>query len=115
MERDAAWDELHEEGVLGVLAWRKAHPKATLAEIETESDRQLATLRARLIQDVAQASAATDVKGQAERLVCPHCGRAVRGEGQRKRRLKTTQAREVALKRDYVICPRCTVGFFPPG
>jgi hypothetical protein len=29
MEREAAWDELHEEVVLGVMAWRKAHPKAT--------------------------------------------------------------------------------------
>jgi hypothetical protein len=115
MEREAVWDELHEAVVLGVMAWRKAHPKATLAEIEREVDEQLAQLRARLVQDVAQASGTADVKGQDERLACPTCGTAVRVEGKRKRRLKTTHARAVELERSYVVCPHCQVGFFPPG
>lgn len=114
MERKGEWDQLHDEAMKKLAAWRQAHPKATLAEIEREVDDRMATLRARLIQDVALASAAADVKGQAQRLPCPHCDRPVRVEGQRKRRLKSEHMREIDLQRDYVICPHCHLGFFPP-
>ncbi|MGH2541647.1 MAG: hypothetical protein ACRDIB_02540 [Ardenticatenaceae bacterium] len=84
------WRQLAEEALSGMSGWRMAHPSATLAEIEAETDRRLAGLRARMIQDAAQVSAAADVKAQRERVICPHCATPVRVEGQHKRRLKTT-------------------------
>ncbi len=115
MERNNAWEKLHEEAMRAVLDWREAHPKATLAEIEEAVDEQLATLRAQLVQDMAQASATADVKAHNDRAICPHCSTGVRVESKRKRRLKTTHGRAVALERSYVVCPSCAVGFFPPG
>lgn len=114
MERNGDWDQLHHDAMTELTAWRQAHPKATLAEIEREVDERMATLRARLIQDVALASAAADVKGQEQRIGCPHCDRPVRVEGQRRRRLKSEHMRTIDLQRDYALCPHCGVGFFPP-
>ena len=39
--------------------WRAQHPRATLTEIEVELDARLARMRARLLERVAQQSAAT--------------------------------------------------------
>jgi hypothetical protein len=40
------WERLAGEALSGMAGWRAAHPKATLAEIEAETDRRLAKLRA---------------------------------------------------------------------
>ena len=38
--------------VLGMIQWRKEHPKATWAEIEAAVDEQINQVRAQLIQDL---------------------------------------------------------------
>ena len=56
------WKEQGEEALAAVAQWRVAHPKATLAEIEQAVDEQINRLRAQLIEQAAQASAAARVK-----------------------------------------------------
>jgi DNA-binding transcriptional regulator WhiA len=54
------WKEQGEETFASVAQWRAAHPQATLAEIEQAVDEQMNRLRARMIEQAAQASAAAE-------------------------------------------------------
>jgi predicted RNA-binding Zn-ribbon protein involved in translation (DUF1610 family) len=114
---EARWRELSEEVITGMAEWRAQHPQATLTEIEAALDERLANVRARMLQDVALASAATDLSGQreGERMLCPQCGHALEARGQEERTLRTTYERPVTLRRSYAHCPACGVGHFPPG
>ena len=61
-EREACereWAALSEEVLSGMADWRAQHPRATLSEIERELDARLANMRARMLERVAQQSAAT--------------------------------------------------------
>jgi hypothetical protein len=49
------WQNKSQETVMVMQAWRQAHPKATLAEIEQAVDEQITQLRASMIEEVAQA------------------------------------------------------------
>jgi DNA repair exonuclease SbcCD ATPase subunit len=93
-------------------AWRKLHAKATLDEIETELDRQIAGLRVQMLAETVATSKA--VKGKGE-VACPVCGTKMETGGQHKRKLKSYGGEELELEREYLYCPRCRQGFFPPG
>ena len=69
------WRDLSEEILLGMEEWRRQHPKATLWEIEAEVSKQMSRLGARMIQEVAQRSPATDWTSQPTTQAprCPHC------------------------------------------
>ena len=67
------WEEQGEEIFAAVAQWRAAHPKATLAEIEHAVDEQMNRLRARMIEQAAQASAAAEGE-TSQGLVCEQCG-----------------------------------------
>src|SRR6266568_2273545 len=54
------WEDQGEEMFAAVAQWRAAHPHATLAEIEHAADEQMHRLRARMIEQAAQASAAAE-------------------------------------------------------
>ena len=97
--------------------WRAAHPKATLSEIEAALDERLDRLRARLLADLALASAAADVQEATagERPRCERCGEALQARGQGERGLVTQGGAEVRLRRTYAACPTCEDGSFPPG
>jgi|SRR5579871_1072265 len=114
---EARWRELSEGVITGLAEWRVQHPRATFTEIEAALDERLASVRARMLQDVALASAATDLSvGQAgERPCCPECGQVLEAHGQQERTLRTTYDRTVTLRRSYARCPACGVGLFPPG
>lgn len=101
----------------GIADWRAAHPKATLSEIEAALDERLDRLRARLLADLALASAAADVQeGSAEeRPRCERCGVVLQARGQSDRKLLTQGGAEVPLRRTYIACPQCGDGTFPPG
>ena len=58
----ARWEEQGEDIFAAVAQWRAAHPKATLAEIEQAVDEQMNRLRARMIEQAAQASAPPRVR-----------------------------------------------------
>jgi hypothetical protein len=110
------WRPLSEELMAGIEEWRLQHPKATLREMEAAVDERLAALRARMLQDVALASQAAEVSQARppERPVCPHCGTPVEPRGPRERQVATPQGQTLRLRRSYVRCPTCQVGFFPP-
>ena len=110
------WRALSEEVLLGMQDWRAAHPRATFAEIEAEVETQLARLRARMLEDAALASRATDLTAQpaAERPPCPACGQALQPRGQQTRTLTVRGDRDVQLRRSYAVCSACGRGLFPP-
>ena len=88
-EMEARWQQLAEEVFLGIKEWRLQHPKATFVEIEQALDERWAKARARLLQDLALASAAADLVTAAgvQRPRCPQCGRVLEAHGQETRQL----------------------------
>ena len=101
----------------GMADWRAAHPKATLSEIEAALDERLNRLRARVLADLALASAAADVQAATgeERPRCARCGTRLHARGPSERGVVTQGGAEVRLRRSYAACPRCGDGSFPPG
>jgi ribosomal protein S27AE len=101
----------------GMADWRAAHPKATFSEIEAALDERLSRVRARVLADLALASAATDAVGESagERPQCARCGSVLRGRSTSARTLLTHGGGEVRLERTYAACPTCGDGTFPPG
>lgn len=61
-EMDHTWQALSEEVLTGMKEWRIAHPKATLREIEQAVEERVNRLKARVLQDAALASAASDAR-----------------------------------------------------
>jgi hypothetical protein len=108
------WKAQGEETFASVAQWRAAHPQATLAEIEQAVDEQMNRLRARMIEQAAQASAAAENEAS-QGLVCEQCGQPLQARGRAKRRWQTHGGQEVEVERTYVSCPQCGGGFFPPG
>ena len=118
------WADWSEEVLSGMRDWRAQHPRATLQEIETELDRRLARVRARMLEHVVhQSQAAT--WGGARRTTeehaeagpgprCPQCGTRLEPRGRKTRRLRTQGDQELLLQRDYGVCPQCGRGLFPP-
>lgn len=112
---NSRWHQLSEEVITGMKEWRMQHPKATLAEIESALDERLAYLRARMLQDVALASASVDWSKSKQRPKCVDCGEELVSSGTRRRRLQTQGRQEITLERTYGVCPACSSGNFPPG
>ena len=90
-----------------VRAWRAAHPRATLTEIEQALDARLDLARAALLAEVV-----SDVPAGGER--CPACGGPLVGRGSRTRTLRTAGDAPLPLTRPYLSCPVCATGLFPP-
>jgi len=113
---EAHWRELSEDVITGMAEWRVQHPKATLQEIEVALDERLGRLRARMLQDAALASQATDIRGSPtdERPRCPTCGMPATHRSLEKRDLLTHHGHTVTLERSYALCPSCGEAFFPP-
>ena len=109
-EDEAAWGRQAAQVRIDLQAWRAAHPRATLRQIEAEVDRRLAAVRARLVEAMALAGPT-----EAPPPPCPECGTPMAWDGERVRRLTTTHDEAVALPRRYARCPRCGTGLFPPG
>ena len=113
---DQPWHALSAEILTGMHEWRLAHPKATLREMETEVDARLARLRARMLEDMALQSVATDWEAARtqEQPQCPQCGLPLHPRGKQARTLQTHGGRDLVLERSYGVCPSCQDGFFPP-
>lgn len=110
------WVALFSEVDAGMREWRREHPRATLTEIEKALDERWAKTRARIITDVAHASAAADFGGAgAERPRCPDCDVPLQARGKHPRALRTHGEQAVHLERDYGECPHCGGTFFPSG
>ena len=95
-----------------LAAWQRAHPVATLAEIEATVEATTQRLRQALVTALAQGEAAA-VEG---RPACPRCRTAMERRGTKRREvLAARQAAPVRLTRAYFVCPACHAGLFPPG
>src|SRR3954471_5527307 len=79
----ARWSEAAESVWTGMADWRAAHPKATFTGIGTALDEPLNQVRARVLADLAMASAAADLQAAtgAERPRCEACGRVLQARG----------------------------------
>jgi hypothetical protein len=111
------WRTLSEQVLTELQAWRLAHPRATLAEIEAETEARVVRLRARLVEDTAQASPQCDWTRDpaVERPACPTCGQPLQARGLDTRRLTIPGEQTVTLRRRYATCSACGTGLFPPG
>src|SRR5688500_14586164 len=112
------WVALSAEVGRELEAWRAAHPRATLAEIERVVLAAMGRLQAQALSDLAHASAAADLgeTPAGARPRCPRCGGALEPRGQHEREVLTPrQAVALRLRRSYGVCPACGDGLFPPG
>lgn len=91
-----------------LAAWRRAHPDATLLEIEQEVDRRLAGVRADLVAETVGVAEA------AARPACPGCGAAMERAGSRPRRLTGPHNEALILEGVRYRCPACGAGLSPP-
>ena len=116
-EAERVVQELAAEVMQEVKEWRLQNPKATFREIEAAVDGSWARARARLLQEVALASEATEVSSDLEgrEHQCPRCSHPLESRGQRSRCLSTYYDQSINLKRSYGVCPACGTGLFPPG
>lgn len=115
-ETEARWQDEVDLVMTGMKEWRVQHPRATFREIEAALDEKLAKMRARMLQDLALASAAARVSEapEAERPRCPECGGVLEARGEEERTLTTTYNQPITLRRSYATCPACGAGLFPP-
>ena len=111
------WSEDAASVWTGMADWRAAHPNATFGEIEAALDARLNQVRARVLADLALASAAADLQAASagERARCGRCGTVLQARGQSERGVVTQGGAEVRLRRSYATCPGCGDGSFPPG
>lgn len=113
---EALWHQLTQEVMTGMREWRAQHPKATLREMERELDGRLHRMRARMLEDLALASAAADWADTpaGEHPTCPDCRQPLQVRGSETRTLQTQGGQELRLQRQYGTCPACGAGLFPP-
>lgn len=97
-----------------VRTWQRAHPVATLTEIEEAGEAATAKLQARLIRDLAQ-DMGEAVVAPADQPDCPDCGARLKRRGRRERLVVVAQQPQpLRLERDYFVCPACGAGLSPP-
>lgn len=110
------WQQLSAELTQEMRAWRLAHPKAALREIETELDTRLSRMRARLLEDLALTSptATWAELPSSQQPLCPECQQPLDQRGAKTRSLQTHGGQELSLTRSYGVCPTCGLGLFPP-
>src|SRR3954467_6074483 len=115
---ERAWTELNGAVQQELVAWRQAHPRATLAEIEAAVGAALARVQARYLRDLVAASPLADLPRlpTAERPCCPDCGATLVARGQHTPQgLPPGQPGPLPVRRSYAACPACGRGLFPPG
>ena len=93
------WQAASQTVARELAGWRRAHPKATLTEIETAVFEAMQKLQAQALGEVVQASSAADLAAQssAERPRCSTCGGQLEPRG-RQRRNKKAASRAPPLK-----------------
>ena len=93
-----------------LLAWRKAHPEATLDEIVA----QITSRRRELMGQLVEELATMELEEADAQERCPVCGQAAQYRGCQIRQVIHFEG-DSTLSRRYYYCPRCERGFFPPG
>lgn len=104
-----------DEVLKGLREWRRQHPKATLAEIERETMKQMAQLQAQIMEELSQTLPDEEREPEVETQFCPECRAKMQRRGQSERQLQGPGGRTMYLKRSFWVCPACGAGIFPPG
>lgn len=106
------WDLAGRAVAQEVASWRRAHPRATLTEIELAVEGVVSRLQGRLVEELANGVGAEPA---AEQPTCPECGQPMRRRGRHKREVVVARRAEpLPLEREYWGCSSCGTGFFPP-
>ena len=79
--------------------WRKAHPRASYVEIETEMEARIQRLRAQMREEIVGMSQAADWKAVGQGLHCPACGAEMEGGGKHSRHWQGAGGSEGELAR----------------
>jgi hypothetical protein len=112
------WQAASQAVAQEVAEWRKAHPKATLTEIEEAVFEAMQKLQAQILGEVVHASGAADVVAQpiAGPPRCPTCGGQLEPRGRQRRKVRPARQR-AALDQEctYAVCATCGAGLFPAG
>ncbi len=100
-ELEALWQPRSQAALQTMREWRRQHPKATLQEIETALDKELARLRAQMLQDLALTSPRADLPSmcETERPTCPTWGVRLEAQGIQTRTLLTEHDQAIKLSR----------------
>lgn len=107
------WDLAGRAVAEEVATWRRAHPRATLTEIELAVEAAVSRLQGRLVEDLANGAGAESAR---ERPNCLECGRPLVRRGRHKREvLLARRAEPLPLEREYWGCSSCGASLFPPG
>jgi len=110
-EKETSPNEMPDELVAKLKAWRQANPRATLTEIEEAVEAELAKIRKEWVAELAQ----IDEESQQETPTCSQCGEAMVKNGRRKRQLKSKEGQTLQLERQQWRCLGCGITHFPPG
>ena len=113
---EALWQQLTQQVMTEMRAWRTHHPKATLRDMETERDVRLSRMRVRMLEDMALSSPAADWANtpSIQHPTCPDCGEPLQLRGIDTRTLQTHGGQNLTFERRYGTCPACGAGLFPP-
>lgn len=81
----------------------------------TQIERLVGEAKEKMAASMSQSLAETIVanEGEQERR-CEGCGGALRSKGQHAKTIQSEQG-ALTIKREYLYCPQCEAGFFPPG
>jgi predicted RNA-binding Zn-ribbon protein involved in translation (DUF1610 family) len=112
------WQAASQAVAQELAEWRRAHPKATLTEIEDAVFQAMQKLQAQALGEVVHASTSADVAAQplAARPHCPTCGGQLEPRGRQRRRVRPArQHAPLEVDRSYAVCTTCGAGLFPPG
>jgi RNase P subunit RPR2 len=112
------WQATSEAVARELVAWREAHPKASLTQIEDAVFEAVQRLQARALRQVVHASTAADVAAQPveERPTCPTCHARLEPRGRQRRTIRPARQRTpLEINRSYAVCAECGAGLFPPG
>jgi len=111
------WQAASQAVAQEMAEWRRAHPKATLTEIEDAVFEAMQKLQARALGQVVHASTSADVAEQPveERPQCPTCNAPLEPRGRQRRTIRPARQRiPLDLHRSYAVCAECGAGLFPP-
>ena len=111
------WQAASQAVAQELAEWRRAHSKATLAQIEDAVLEAMQTLQAQALGEVIRASASADLAAHpaTERARCPTCGGQLEPRGRQRRRVRPARQRvPLDLDRSYAVCATCGAGLFPP-
>jgi len=92
-----------------LAAWHTTHPDATLAELEVAVEKQIDRLRAHLLEGRTESGVCEG------HPLCRQCGATMLPRTKGTRTLLLRGDTPLELERDYVVCPHCGAGLFPPG